>query len=119
MSTFPQNGEIWWIDIPNQPNDPHQPRTAVIVSTNSRNRACNDVIAVPTSSSIVHPHAELHVFLPKGEGGLSVDSYAKCEQITTIDKQLLVRGPLGHPIHLKYRWQIIKAMRIAVGDTRV
>ncbi len=117
----PLNGEIWWVSIPNQPNDPHQPRTAIIVSTNGRNKGANDVIVVPTTSSErFRPHPELHVHIPAGEGGLPRDSYAKCDQVTTIDKSLLdaKKGPLGTPIHLKYRWAIVDAVRVALGDTR-
>lgn len=116
----PQNGEIWYVKIPNQPNDPHQPRTAIIVSTNGRNKAASDLIVVPTTSSKqFRPHPSLHLFIPAGEGGLTKDSYAKCDQVTTIDKSLLSKGPLGAPIQLKYRWKIIDAIRAALGDTRV
>lgn len=117
--TFPQNGEVWYVNLPNQPNDPHQPRTAIIVSTNGRNRNCNDVIVVPTTSTPnFRPHPEYHVHIPAGEGGLPRDSYARCDQVTTLDKSLLDNGPLGAPIHLKYRWEIIEAVRKALGDTR-
>jgi len=122
MATNPevQNGEIWYVTIPNQPHDHHQPRTAIIVSTNGRNNSASDIIVVPTTSSQnFRPHPELHIHVPAAEGGLPRDSYAKCDQVTTIDKSLLERGPLGPPIHLKYRWRIINAIRIALGDTRV
>ena len=118
----PLNGEIWWVRIPNQPNDPHQPRTAVIVSTDGRNKYANDVVVVPTTSSPnLKPHPEMHVHIPAGEGGLPKDSYAKCDQVTTIDKSLLdaATGPLGNRFHLKYRWAIVDGVRVALGDTRV
>ena len=117
----PLNGEIWWVRIPNQPNDPHQPRTAIIVSTDGRNKFANDVIVVPTTSSTnFKPHPELHIHVPSGEGGLLKDSYARCDQVTTIDKSLLdLQGPLGNRIHLKYRWAIVDGVRVALGDTRV
>ena len=38
---FPKKGEIWWVKLPNQPFDPHQPRTAIIVSRDSRNAICS------------------------------------------------------------------------------
>lgn len=117
---FPQHGEVWYVKLPNQPNDPHQPRTAIIVSTNGRNRNCNDVIVVPTTSTAnFRPHPEVHIHIPAGEGGLTRDSYARCDQVTTLDKSLLDNGPLGGPIHLKYRWALIEAVRVALGDTRV
>jgi mRNA-degrading endonuclease toxin of MazEF toxin-antitoxin module len=116
----PQNGEIWYVNIPNQPSDHHQPRTAIIVSTNGRNKTATDIIVVPTTSSEnFRPHPELHIYIPALEGGLPRDSYAKCDQVTTIGKCLLAKGPLGAPIHLKYRWSIVDAVRVALGDTRV
>ena len=121
MSTqkIPHNGEVWWVNLPNQPNDPHQPRTAIIVSTNGRNRMAADVIVVPTTSYREKHHQEYHIFLPAEEGGLPNDSLAKCEQITTLDKSLLGSGPLGAPIKFGYRERIINAIKIAIGDTLV
>lgn len=116
QKTFPRNGEVWLLNTPNQPNDPHQPRTAIVVSTTGRNEFASDVIVVPTTSSIGRPHPRVHVHIPAGEGGLRKDSYARCDQITTIDKVLLERGPLGPPIHLSYRWRIVNAVRSALGD---
>lgn len=118
---FPQNGEIWWVKLPNQPADPHQPRPAIIVSTNGRNKGCNDVVVVPlTSSGSFKPHPLVHIHIPKGEGGAQRDSYARCDQITTLDKSLLdPKGPLGSPIAVSYRWQIIEGVRRSIGDTRV
>jgi mRNA interferase MazF len=115
----PQQGEIWYVRIPNQPNDPHQTRTAIVLSTTTRNRLAGDVIVVPTSSAITKPHREYHVHIPAGEGGLKKDSYAKCEQVTTIDKSLLANGPLGAPIHYSYRQAIVDGIRAALGDPRV
>jgi len=49
------------------------------------------------------------------------DSYARCDQVTTIEKSLLdsTKGPLGGTIHLKFRWAVVDAVRVALGDTRV
>jgi len=117
---IPSNGEIWFVNIPNQPSDPHQPRTAIVISTNGRNQNASDVIVVPTTSSVnFRPHPLVHVHIPAGEGGLPKDSYARCDQVTTLDKSLLRDGPLGGPVHLSYRWKIIYAVRRAIGDTTV
>jgi mRNA-degrading endonuclease toxin of MazEF toxin-antitoxin module len=113
----PQSGEIWIARIPNQPKDPHQPRPVVIVSTNSQNKYLDSVIAVPTSTSIGEPYPKLHVFLPRGTGGLPKDCYARCELVTTVDKTLLVKGPLDKPIDTKYRWQLIHGVLHALGGS--
>jgi mRNA interferase MazF len=121
MSTtiFPKLGEVWYTKLPNQPADPHQPRTAIIVSTNGRNQGASDVIVVPTTSVKIKPHPDLHVQIPQGQGGLPKDSIARCEQVTTLDKRFLVKGPVGAPIHISYSWKIIHAVRRALGDTTV
>lgn len=78
-----------------------------------------DIIVVPTSSSITNTHPKIHTFLQSGEGGLSRECYARCEQVTTIDKDLLSRGPLGPPISDKYLWNIVRCIRQAIGDTDI
>ncbi len=42
----PKRGEIWYVELPNEPTDPHQPRTAIIVSRNGRNERSASVIVV-------------------------------------------------------------------------
>lgn len=118
-SAYPKNGEVWYVDLPNQPSDPHQPRTAIVVSTNGRNRGATDVIVVPTTSANIEPHPDLHVVIPKGQGGLPKDSIVRCEQVTTLDKRFLKEGPLGGSIHISYSWKILHAVRRALGDTTV
>jgi mRNA-degrading endonuclease toxin of MazEF toxin-antitoxin module len=110
----PKRGEIWWVDLPNQPRDPHQPRTAIIVSPNKRNELACDVIVVPTFSNI-RPHTT-HVTIPAGVGGMPHESVAKCEQISTLDKQLLADGPLGPPISKALMQSIVRAVRCAIDD---
>jgi len=68
-------------------------RPAVIVSADSRNRAANDVVVVPCSTS-AH-RMRWHVGLRKGEGGLPEASMAKCEQVTTLNKRDVEPDELG------------------------
>jgi mRNA interferase MazF len=110
----PQRGEIYFVQLPNQPNDPHQPRPAVVISPNGRNRGANDIIVVPLTS-VKQAHALLHVLIPKGEGGLPKESCARCEKVTTIDKTLLASGPLGAPIHTSFIYRIEAGIKYAVG----
>ena len=37
----------------------------------------------------------LRVAIEAGDGGLARDSWAKCDQVTTVDKQVVVYPPLG------------------------
>lgn len=116
-SKNPRKGEIWYVRFPNQPLDPHQPRTAVIVSRDSRNLRASDVIVVPTSSQI--SHSDVYVTIPAKEGGIPLESVAKCDQATTVDKSLLVKGPLGERINQSLMWKIHYGIRRALGETGV
>ena len=48
-------------------------------------------------------------------GGLSKVSMAKCEQVTTIDKSLRVRGPFSGRVSDKKMNEIEKAIMISIG----
>ncbi|HIC90787.1 MAG TPA: type II toxin-antitoxin system PemK/MazF family toxin [Syntrophaceae bacterium] len=109
---YPKRGEIYLVRLPGQPKD-IKARPALIVSLNVRNRLANDVIVVPISTTL-RP-SPTHVELPKGEGGLDQVSMAKCEQITTLDKSFLVRGPFSGAISTEKMAEVEKAIQIAIG----
>lgn len=113
----PKKGEVWYVLFPNQPFDPHQPRTAIIVSRDTRNLRATDVMVVPTFSKI--QQSDVYVQIPAKEGGIPHESVAKCDQVTTVDKSLLVRGPLGDRINESLMWKIHYGIRSALGERRV
>ena len=78
--------------IPGRPGD-RKLRPALVVSLDIRNRLANDVIVIPLSTTM-RP-TPTHVPIAQGEGGVHLPSMAKCEQVTTLDKSLLVRGPFA------------------------
>jgi len=55
------------------------------------------------------------VELTKGEGSLDRTSMAKCEQITTLDKSFLIRGPFSGIISPERMTEAEKAIQIAIG----
>ena len=110
--SYPRRGEIYLVKLPGQPKD-HKPRPALIVSLDVRNRLANDVVVVPISTTL-RP-SPTHVELPKGQGGLDRTSMAKCEQITTLDKSFLIRGPFSQTISLTKMTEVEKAIQRAVG----
>jgi len=114
----PKKGEIWYIKIPNQPGDPHQPRPAIIVSRDSRNQSADDVMTVPVFSES-SAYNDAYVVIPAHEGGLPHQSVVKCDQATTIHKSLLAKGPLGERVSQSIMWKIHYAIRRALGETRV
>ena len=110
--TYPEKGEIYLVKLPGQPMD-KKPRPALIVSLDVRNRLANDVIVVPISTNI-RP-SPTHVKLAREEGGLAQTSMAKCEQITTLDKSFLIRGPFSGKINSQKMSEVEKAIQKAVG----
>jgi len=80
------------VKIPGHPLD-RKARPALVVSVDVRNQWAQDVIVVPLSTTL--RHAPTHVLIPRGEAGLHHDSMAKCEQVTTLDNTLLLRGPFA------------------------
>lgn len=108
----PLRGEIYLVRLPGHPSDAKN-RPALIVSMDVRNRFANDVIVVPLTT-ILRP-APTHVELPAGEGGIKETSMAKCEQITTLDKSFLLRGPFAGTIRPVLMKEIEKAIQRAIG----
>lgn len=112
MQTFPRCGEIFLVQIPNKPNDGKE-RPALIVSLDVRNKLADDVIAVPLSTTL--RQAPTHVFIKKGVGGLYKDSMAKCEQITTLDKSFLIRGPFSGRVPQEILREVLRGVMNALG----
>lgn len=84
---YPKRGEVYWLRL-------DKDRPALIVSSDALNRHALDVCVVPITS-VHHGRFALRVAIKAGDGGLSRDSWAKCDQVTTLDKQVVVYPPLG------------------------
>jgi mRNA-degrading endonuclease toxin of MazEF toxin-antitoxin module len=108
----PGRGEIFLVRLQGRPKD-KKPRPALIVSLDVRNRLANDVIVIPISTTL--RASPTHVKLTEGEGGLDLTSMAKSEQITTLDKAFLIRGPFSGTISPMMMTEVEKAIQIAVG----
>src|SRR5262249_3029599 len=78
---FPRRGEVCLAALDKQ-------RSGVIISCTALNRHSLDVCVVPVSTA-EHKNFSLRPRLPAGEGGLSHDSWVKCDQVTTIEKALI------------------------------
>ena len=98
--------------LPGHPSDTKD-RPALVVSLDVRNRLANDVIVVPLSTTL--RLAPTHVELSAGEGGLKETSMAKCEQVTTLDKSFLIRGPFAGTINTSLMREVEKAIQRAIG----
>jgi mRNA-degrading endonuclease toxin of MazEF toxin-antitoxin module len=110
----PRRGEIWYVYTPGQPDDPHQPRPALVVSENVRNTIRDDLIVVPLfSRGRLGP---TRVPVPAGSGSIPFDSIVFCEEITTLDRDFLASGPLGPPIGGHRMDEVVRAIRRAIGE---
>ena len=69
-------------------------RPALVVSSDALNIHSLDVCVVPISTA-EHKAFSLRPKLKAGEGGIDKDSWAKCDQVTTIEKTRAVFPPLG------------------------
>jgi mRNA interferase MazF len=84
---FPKRGEICLFALDKE-------RPALIISSDALNRHSLDVCVVPISTA-EHKAFRLRPSLRAGEGGLDRDSWVKCDQVTTIEKDKAVYPPLG------------------------
>jgi mRNA interferase MazF len=84
---FPRRGEVYLVRLDKE-------RPALVISADALNRYALDVCVVPMTT-VVHPRFSLRVQVKPGESGLRRDSWAKCDQVTTLGKDLLLYPPLG------------------------
>jgi mRNA interferase MazF len=84
---FPRRGEVYFVRL-----DKNRP--ALVISADALNRHALDVCVVPITS-VKHARFSLRVPINPPEGGLHQESWAKCDQVTTLEKSLLVYPPLG------------------------
>jgi len=112
MIDCPKRGEIYLINLPLKPEDKKN-RSALVISLDIRNELAGDIIVIPLSSNLRKDPT--HVLLDEGEAGLLKPSVAKCEQITTLDKSFLVKGPFAGKISEKKLKEIEEAAKIAIG----
>src|SRR3954463_10004752 len=84
-------GEVWMADLsPTRGTEQAGVRPALVVQTDRANPHSPHTIIVPFTTRIRQRLLPSHVFVPAGEGGLTQDSVALCEQIRVIDLDRLL-----------------------------
>jgi mRNA-degrading endonuclease toxin of MazEF toxin-antitoxin module len=111
VSPNPLRGCLYWVSIPGEPGAKRRP--ALVVSVNARNRLANDVLVIPASTTL--RQAPTHVRIRKGTGGVRGDSVLKCEQITTLPKELLSDSALGGPLSAGLLEEVERGVLRAIG----
>ena len=105
---------IWLVDFgPNFPSEPGHRRPALVVGpTDGFADFLSNVFVVPFTSS--RRGLNFHVEIEPGvNSGISVASYAQCEQLRSINKRRLVH-PLG-VIDIESRFQIRRVLRMLLN----
>lgn len=84
---YPRRGDVCLFDLDKE-------RPALVVSADALNRFSLDMCIVPISK-VDHRQFSLRPKLKSGEGGLNYDSWVKCDQVTTVEKDSAVYPALG------------------------
>ncbi len=84
---FPRRGEVYVARL-------DKDRPAVVISTDALNRHALDVCVVPITT-VKRPKFSLRVPINPPEGGLTRPSWAKCDQVMTLEMTLLAYPALG------------------------
>jgi len=109
-----RRGEIWFVYTPGQPGDPRQPRPALVISEDVRNRLSDDLVVVPIFST--GRPGPVHVMLQAPMGGIPHDSVLFCEEFTAIAEGFLADGPLGASVPEVLLRHVVRAIRRAIGE---
>jgi len=102
---YPRRGEICIVRL-------DKDRPALIISNDALNRHALDICVVPVTS-VERGRFSLRIPLAAGEGGLKKNSWAKCDQVTTLDRTLVRYPPLGR-LSGERLLEIEKAIKIAL-----
>jgi len=103
-----RRGHLYWARLPEDKRRP-----VLIVSPEARNEHASDVIVIPVST--VLRQGPWHVPLRRREGGLPLASIAKCEQITTLPRDLIDDTPLGAALAPARMEEVERAILRAIG----
>jgi mRNA-degrading endonuclease toxin of MazEF toxin-antitoxin module len=87
MPPYPKRGEVFWARL-------DKLRPVIVLSIDALNKYALDVCIVPVTTK-EHMNFSMRIPLRAGEGGLDRDCWAKCDQVTTLEKSLLKYPALG------------------------
>jgi mRNA interferase MazF len=87
LDWYPRRGEVYYVRL-------DKSRPALVISSNAINRHALDVCVVPITT-VKHPRFSFRVLLGPPQGGVKRESWAKCDQVTTLEKTCFVYPPLG------------------------
>jgi mRNA interferase MazF len=114
----PKQGEIWLFDPdPIKGNELEKKvRPCLVISHNSWNKISTGlVIIVPLTS--VNKEISTHIRVTPPDGGLSVESFALCEQVRSISRERLVKrtGVVSHKVLVEVHAWICDLINVDFG----
>src|SRR5580658_4233025 len=86
-SWFPKRGEVYVVQL-------DKPRPAVVLSVDQINKHALDVCVVGITT-VERKTFSMRVPIKKGEANLNFDCWAKCDQVTSLEKTLLRYPAIG------------------------
>ncbi len=109
MTVHVQRGDVFWANLdPTIGVEIQKTRPVVMMSNDVINQHSQLVIVVPLTTNVTRLSPS-HVLIPRGEGGLTVDSKALTEQMRAMDKQrLTIRIGILSPRFLRLIEQAIR-----------
>jgi mRNA interferase MazF len=85
-----KRGEVWKVKLdPTQGSEMQKTRPSVVVSNDVINERSAVVMICPVTG-FTNKAGRIHIFVPKGDGGLEKDSLVHCGQMRAVDKTRLV-----------------------------
>jgi mRNA interferase MazF len=103
---YPRRGDIHLVEL-------DKPRPALILSVDQLNRHALDVCVVPITTQH-HARFSMRVPIRAGDGGLDYDSWAKCDQVMTLEKTL-IRYPAAGTLSSMTLNKIEEQVKISLG----
>lgn len=107
QSSVPKRGEVWIFD------DGYGEHPGIIMSPESRNQSCDDVLLVPLTTSLRHAHR--HLWVGRGDTGLTVDCFAQCVNVSRVAREQILKGPIS-VVSAELIGRIVLNVRQALGD---
>lgn len=102
---YPRRGQVCLFALDKE-------RPAIVISNDALNRYSRDVCVIPISKA-QHRQFSLRPKLPAGTAGLAFESWAKCDQVTTVERSSAVFPPLG-VLDSEFLTRIETAVRVAL-----
>jgi mRNA-degrading endonuclease toxin of MazEF toxin-antitoxin module len=84
---YPKRGEVYIVRL-------DKPRPAIVLSIDPINKFALDVCVVGITT-VERKTFSMRVAIKKGDANLDFNCWAKCDQVTTLEKTLLRYPPIG------------------------